>query len=246
MDISLIIYAVVAAMMIFWLKSLLGTKTGTEKDRKINIDLGENNNSVPKNSSFIDISEGAGKNIKNEFEDIESNKIQGVLISEQAKKVILAFTEYDKTFSIKNFILAAQDAFALIVESFASGDRDTLKNLLSNNVYNAFEHAISENENKGHSIVTEVHAVKNTEIIEANVNKSGLAKITIRFTASETCVIKDSEGKIISGHPDKKTEMIDVWTFSKDLRSRDPKWILIETKDDMPEDHKTPLPESSK
>ena len=64
------------------------------------------------------------------------------------------------------------------------------------------------------------------------------ANITVRFTADEVSVTRDSAGEIIDGHPEKLTAMRDVWTFSRDTKSRDPRWLVIETRGDFEDDNK--------
>ena len=72
-----------------------------------------------------------------------------------------------------------------------------------------------------------------------------MAYITVQFTADETCVIRNSDDVVISGDPDRITEMCDIWVFAKDMKSKDPVWQLVETRDGEPEDHKTPVPDAS-
>src|SRR5690606_39836599 len=74
-----------------------------------------------------------------------------------------------------------------------------------------------------------------------------LAYITIRFIADETCVVRDKDGVILSGDPDRITEMNDIWTFVRDIKDRDPRWLVQETRDgDVIEESSTPLPEDRK
>ena len=132
----------------------------------------------------------------------------------------------------------------MIVEAFAQGDRDTLKNLLEPQVYAAFDGAIKTRESVGEKMSSEIHAVRKVEILAAHTdNKSAFIKI--RFIADETCVIRDKDGNTISGDPERITEMNDVWTFSRVLKAREPIWLLHETRDgDVKEDQKTPVPDA--
>ena len=123
-----------------------------------------------------------------------------------------------------------------VVEAFAEGDRETLKDLLSSAVYNAFEHAIADRESRGETQKTEIHAIRKAEVMDARV-KDKTALVTVRFRADETSVTKDSLGQIISGHPDKITEMRDIWVFARPLRSRDPRWLVQETRSDVEGDN---------
>lgn len=149
---------------------------------------------------------------------------------------MLDIARLDKNFDVKFFLDAAQDAFAIVVESFAEGDRETLKDLLSGKVYAAFEPAVIARESRGETQQAEIHAIRKAQIIEAAL-QGRKALVTVRFTADQTSVTKDKDGKIIAGHPDKMTKMIDIWTFERDVKSSDPRWLVAETRGDFEGDN---------
>ena len=131
----------------------------------------------------------------------------------------------------------------MIVEAFAKGDLRTLKMLLSDGVYTTFEQAIEDRRNKGETLATDVHVVKDCKIM--GIKKiDRMVYIKLRFLAEETIVIRDREGNILHGNPDKLIAMNDVWTFGRESRSKDPTWYLYETSDDVPEELKNPIPDS--
>ena len=224
------VYGLIAAGLIFWLKSILGTRHGEERDR-----------SVPAMDS--NRSETASVLNMNENEDKQIDAV--ALIEELAKEAkgnmsigsrtaelgLVDVAEYDRDFDIYAFLRAAQDAFVYVVESFAEGDRDTLRDLLGGPVYDAFDKAITAREKAGETAETEIHAIKKSEVIEARL-EGKKAFVTVRFWADETSVTKDEDGEILHGHPEKTTLMRDVWTFSRDLKSRDPRWLVVETRED--------------
>lgn len=238
MQADLILYALVAAGLVFWLRSVLGTRHGDERERPnpftappaekqpvetaavsedvVSLPMAEMKPSLPRNASIA---------------------------SETVERALMEMTRIDGDFDIAKFAQGAQDAFVIIVESFASGDRDTLKNLLEPNVYQAFDAALTVRENTGETMSTEIHAVRRVEFLDATLNGREAA-VTIRFIADETCVIRGKDNLILSGDPDRITEMNDIWTFARTLRSRDPRWLLRETRDgEVKEDHKTPVPD---
>lgn len=235
----LILYAIVAAGLVFWLRSLLGTRSGDERERPnpftapppevkpaavgqqgddgiIALPLAENRPALPRNVTIAN-------------DDIE--------------RTLFEIARQDPDFDVAKFSMGAQDAFAIIVESFAAGDRDTLKNLLEIQVYDAFNLALANREESGETMSTEIHAVRKAEILDAKID-GRVAYVTIRFIADETCVIRSKDGAILSGDPDRITEMNDIWTFSRTIRSKDPRWLLHQTRDgDVTEEHKTPVPD---
>jgi predicted lipid-binding transport protein (Tim44 family) len=149
----------------------------------------------------------------------------------------------DRNFDTARFIENAKDAFAIIVGAFADGDKATLKDLLSPTVFKSFEAALDARTAAGKKVVTEVHSVRDANIIEAGLFGSK-ATITIRFKADETYVETDASGKTIAGHPDRIVTMTDVWVFTRDTKSSDPRWFVAETRDDVKETDGMTLPEA--
>lgn len=239
---DILLYALVAAGLVFWLKNILGTRHGDEKTRhnpyaggaagipdSVSTDTGAMEDSVQiKTHEIVELS-------KNPTETLS-------IESKRAETGLLDIANASRDFEIKKFLEAAQDAFVIIVESFAEGDKDTLKTLLAKPVYDAFAHAIDDRFSAGQSLETEIHAIKKAEVIDAVLDKK-TAYITIRFTASETSVERDENGEILSGHPDQVTDMRDIWVFSRQVNSRDPRWLVYETRGDFDGDNET-LPNS--
>ena len=234
---DLILYAIVAAGLVFWLRSVLGTRHGDERERPNPFvapapDAANPNPVTAEETGILSLP------------TMQAALPRNVSIASDAVEMRLGeIASQEQSFDIVKFSQGAQDAFAIIVESFAAGDRETLKNLLAPNVYAAFESSLVQREKSGDTMSTEIHAVKKAEILDAQI-KDRTAYVTIRFIAEETCVIRTMDGVILSGDPDRITEMNDIWVFSKPLRSRDPRWFLHETRDgDVAEDHKTPVPD---
>lgn len=235
----LILYAIVAAGLVFWLRSLLGTRSGDERERP-NPFTAPPPEARPQPVPYAE--DGvASLALADEKPALPRNVS---IASEEAERALLDLARLDADFDLARFSMGAQDAFAVIVESFAAGDRDTLKNLLEPQVYDAFNQALAQREETGETMSTEIHAVRKAEILGVKVDDR-IAHVTIRFIADETCVIRAKDGTILSGDPDRITEMNDIWTFSRPVRSRDPRWLLHETRDgDVREDHKTPVPDT--
>lgn len=235
----LILYAIVAAGLVFWLRSLLGTRNGDERERP-NPFTAPPPDASPQPVAHID--DGVTTLPLTEQKPVLPRNVS--ISSENAERVLLEIARQDSDFDLAKFSMGAQDAFVIIVESFAAGDRDTLKGLLEPQVYDAFNQALAVREENGESMSTEIHAVRKVEIMDAKID-GRVSYVTIRFIADETCVIRAKDGTILSGDPDRITEMNDIWTFSRLVRSRDPRWLLHETRDgDVKEDHKTPVPDS--
>ena len=139
-----------------------------------------------------------------------------------------AIAREDKGFDIKHFITGARAAYEMIVTAYAEGDRRTLKNLLSRDVYDGFEAAIRERETKGETAESRFISIDKSDITEAEL-RGRTAQITIRFVSQLVSVTRDRAGQVIDGSPEKVTDVTDVWTFARDLSSRDPNWKLVAT-----------------
>lgn len=234
MPVDLLIYMVIAAVLIIWLRNTLGTRHGEERDRSTDYEALMKNKSAQRNLEDI-----------KELIDIDEKKTNDHLegFTPDLSRDLREMMKSDPSFDPKAFVEGAKEAFVMIVDAFAKGDLRTLKDLLSPGVYQAFSQAIDDRRNKGESVATEIHAVKTAEIL--NITRiDRMIFIKIRFVADETCIIKDREGAILSGNPDKITTMNDVWTFGREAKSKDPTWFLYETADDVVEEHKTPIPDA--
>ena len=139
-----------------------------------------------------------------------------------------AIAETDKTFDANHFIAGARAAYEMIVGAFAAGDRRALKNLLAREVYDGFDAAIRERETKGETVESRFVSLETAEIIGAEMRGS-TAQVTVRFVSQLITATRDKSGNVVEGNPDKVTDVTDVWTFARDLTSRDPNWKLVAT-----------------
>ena len=234
---DLIVYALVAAGLVFWLRSILGTRPGDEQERPNPYVQAEQ--STDSSGEHAYLADEKPVSPEKSIFALAENKTGNLSIENKtAENGLLDILKADKKFDINLFMMAAQDAFAFIVEAFAEGDKETLENLLTEGVYGAFEGTIDAREKRGETSVTEIHAIKKAEVVGARL-EGKKAFITVRFTADETSVTKDSDGEIIEGHPDKVTQMRDVWTFGREVNAKDPRWLVFETRDDLEDDNTT-------
>jgi len=139
-----------------------------------------------------------------------------------------AIAAADSDFDHKHFLTGARTAYEMIVNAFAEGDRRTLKNLLSREVYDGFEAAITEREKRGDTVESHFVSVDSAEITAAEL-RGRTAQLTVRFQSKLVSVTRDKNGNAIDGNAEKVTDVTDVWTFARDLSSRDPNWKLVAT-----------------
>ena len=134
----------------------------------------------------------------------------------------------DPSFDAQSFLAGGRAAYEMIVTAYAQGDRRSLKNLLSKDVYDGFEAAIKDRESRNEKAETRFVSIDKADITGADV-KGKTAQVTVRFVSQLVSVTRDKDGNVIDGSPDKVTDVTDVWTFARDLSSRDPNWKLVAT-----------------
>lgn len=131
-------------------------------------------------------------------------------------------------FDANHFLTGARAAYEMIVTAYADGDRRTLKNLLAREVYDGFEAAITEREKRGEKVENRFVSIDTAEITAAEMRGRN-AHVTVRFLSKLISATRDKNGNVIDGSIDKVTDVTDVWTFARDVSSRDPNWKLVAT-----------------
>jgi predicted lipid-binding transport protein (Tim44 family) len=139
-----------------------------------------------------------------------------------------AVASADANFDGQHFLTGARAAYEMIVNAYAEGDRRTLKNLLAREVYDGFESAINEREKRGETIESRFVSIDHADITAAEVRGRN-AQVTVRFQSKLVSVTRNKDGNVIDGNAEKVTDITDVWTFARDISSRDPNWKLLAT-----------------
>jgi predicted lipid-binding transport protein (Tim44 family) len=139
-----------------------------------------------------------------------------------------AIAAADSSFDAKHFVAGARAAYEMIVTAFAEGDRRSLKNLLSRDVYDGFDGAIGEREKRGETVESRFVSIDSAEIAAAEV-RARTAHVTVRFHSKLISATRDKDGNVIDGSAERVTDITDVWTFARDVSSRDPNWKLVAT-----------------
>ena len=135
----------------------------------------------------------------------------------------------DPRFDAQHFVTGARAAYEMIVMAYAEGDRRSLKNLLSREVYEGFETAIREREDRGEKRRNPLRGDRQVRYHRLPRCADARAQVTLRFVSQLVSVTRDKAGNVIDGNPEKVTEVTDVWTFARDVSSRDPNWKLVAT-----------------
>jgi predicted lipid-binding transport protein (Tim44 family) len=143
-------------------------------------------------------------------------------------KGLLDIVRADGTFDPDQFLKGARAAYEIIVTAFSEGNRKTLKELISREVYDGFSGAISERESRNEQIDQSFVGIKSADIVEAEL-KNGIAQLTVKFVSELISATRDKAGEVIAGDPKRIKEVTDIWTFAREVVSRNPNWKLVAT-----------------
>ncbi len=232
-DIYTIIFLALAVFIFLRLRSVLGQRTGRERPYDP-FPSTRDPVRAPGSDKVVTLpprnAERTGKlPTADEAETAPADRWQG--LAEPGTPVAAgldAIIAADPSFDAKHFLTGARAAYEMVVTAFAEGDRRALRSLLSREVYDGFEAAIRDREGKGHLLETRFVAIDKTELTGAELRGS-TAHMTVRFVSQLISATRDRAGNVVDGSADKVTEVTDIWTFARDLSSRDPNWKLVAT-----------------
>jgi predicted lipid-binding transport protein (Tim44 family) len=229
-DIYTIIFLALAVFIFLRLRSVLGQRTGRERPPYDPYSARDAVRPATTNEKVVSLpprnTEAAAKPV---VEATPVERWKGVAEPGTAVATGLdAIAAADSGFDAKHFLAGARQAYEMVVTAFAEGDQRALKNLLSREVYEGFEAAIRDREGRGETVETRFVSIDKAEIVSAEL-RGRTAQVTVRFVSQLISVTRDRSGAVIEGAPDKVTEVTDVWTFARDVSSRDPNWKLVAT-----------------
>jgi len=219
---DIIILAMIAGFLILRLRRVLGRRDGHEggfPDPFHNREQGEKENGDDDNIVHLP------DRTDHPADDAPMLDIDA---SDPAAAGLTQIRVADPAFSPDGFVEGAKMAFEMILNGFSSGDRKTLKGLLSPDVYKNFDEAITERERAGEVLEDTLVGIRSAKIVEATMDGHH-SIVTVKFVSEQISALRDAEGNIIDGNPNEVIDVTDFWTFSRDTRSSDPNWTLIGT-----------------
>ena len=206
--IDILIFAVIAVLLVLRLRSVLGQKTGYEDSAR-------------------------GK------ESAERFGQQPIPIRSDSKAVandghgMDVLRRADPSFSETQFLEGAKAAFGMILSAYAEGDLAQLKRLLSYDLLQSFTQSIHQRVSDREALAIKIEDISHVSIINVQVSEN-IASITVDFHSVQTRTITDDGGNVIEDEGTGKLDLVDIWTFERDLTLADPNWKLAET--ESPED----------
>lgn len=218
----------VAAVIIFLqLRNVLGRRTGNEPRHtdRTNPREGLGTGDGGDDDNVVTLPRRNGRAADDaEFEAVDRYAKPGSDLNAGLRAISAA----DPSFHPKEFLKGSQMAYEMIVTAFAEGDRKSLKNLLSREVYEGFVSAINERESRSETVKSSFVGIDTADIVQADMVGTD-ASVTVRIISQLISATYNQDDEVIDGDPESVAEVKDVWTFSRDTRSRDPNWKLIAT-----------------
>ena len=232
-DILTLVFLGLAVFVIYKLRSVLGTRTGTEKPPADMFDRRpaagqQGEDPAANNASNVVPMPNVRRDAPPVMAEPEA-RLAGVVSKDSpAHAALVGIMGDDPSFDPVEFLGGAKAAYEMIVLAFANGDRKTLKDLLAKDVYEGFESAIRDRETRNGKVETQFVSIDKAEISDALLRARN-AQVTVRFLSKLITATRDAAGVVIDGSPEKVIDVVDIWTFSRDTTSRDPNWRLIAT-----------------
>lgn len=224
---DLILLALIAVFIFLRLKNILGSRDGNEENR---------NHRDPFNPEPMDERESMdderdnvihlpGSQTEPEPVHEEVNEIEPITEVQRGLAEIMAV---DPTFDQHGFVDGARGAFEMIITAFAQDDRETLKNLLSEEVNQNFVAALDARAAAGETLESTLVGINSIEITEANLTGT-TAEVTVRIISEQVNVTTDSDGEVVDGDSNYIDTITDIWTFERETNSKSPIWFLTAT-----------------
>ncbi|MEM7057385.1 MAG: Tim44/TimA family putative adaptor protein [Pseudomonadota bacterium] len=214
--IELLVLCALAAIVLYRLKTVIGTRTGHE----------------PTRDGIQSTVERAQPSGPVAVPDIPPEEVElaDEGLAEQSRAALAGIREIEPGFDVRGFVDGARGAYEMILMAYEEGDRGTLKALLADDVYAAFEAGISAREAEGLRVEARFIGVREADVDEVNFDEgTRVADVTVRFVGELITAVRDAENRVVEGDPNEIRRQSDQWTFSRVMGSSDPNWQLTGT-----------------
>ena len=212
MDLTILIFAAIAAFICYRLYTVLGTRGGHEPDEQEESPLAprRDEEAVPA------------------YE--EAPAPSAAPQPEWADPV----REVKPDFDAASFLEGAKAAYEMIVEAFASDRLPEVKPYVDPGVYRAFDTALKSRREAGQTSELNFVGIDRADVVEATVD-NGTIRIVVDFRSDQVRVLRNAAGEVVEGDPNRIDLVRDRWTFARSAKSRDPNWMLVATGGSAPD-----------
>jgi len=215
--IEFIILFAIAAFVLYRLKSVIGTRTGYEPPSEGLQGPGRESSSA-----------GPGPAEEDEDDGLEAGAMQA--LDEEARRALGEIRRVESDFSLQEFLHGARSAYEMILMAYEEGDRGTLQDLLTPDVYQAFVSVIDQREEQGLKVEARFIGGRDIRVERVGFDPdTAEADVTLRFVGEMITSVRDSENRVVEGDPNEVRRQTDIWTFSRVMGAPNPNWLLSAT-----------------
>ncbi|NKB55484.1 MAG: Tim44/TimA family putative adaptor protein [Alphaproteobacteria bacterium] len=214
---DIILFAMLAAFLVYRLRSVLGKRTGHEQ-RRSDPFASPDKAAETGNDNVISLPDRTP-------EEAAADVAPDSPLSAGITQIKIA----DPSFEVGSFLTGAQSAFEMVVNAYATGDGKTLNMLLSPEVYENFAGAIRSRELANHTQESTLVGIDSTDLLEAEM-QDRIAVVTVKFVSEQINATIDENGDVVEGDRNAVVKVTDIWTFARDTGSSNPNWKLTATR----------------
>ncbi|MHA1157775.1 MAG: Tim44/TimA family putative adaptor protein [Alphaproteobacteria bacterium] len=229
-DIYSIIFLALAVVIFLRLRNVLGRRTGNERP-PLDPYARRDGPAANQDDNIIGLPQrGPSADLPHAQSDVDVTSRIGTAASEGTPlhTALSDIATADPDFDAKEFVTGGRAAYEMVVTAFAEGDRKMLRSLLNREVYDGFVGAIDQREQRGETIEFRFVGIDQADLTDAELKGSN-AHVTVRFLSKLVSATRDQNGEVVDGDPIHVSDVTDIWTFARDLGSRDPNWKLVAT-----------------
>ncbi len=216
--VDIIVFALIAGFLVYRLRSVLGQRSGEERQRP-NPFATDRNGQSPVDNVIPMPERGRAAAAPAMAADEPFSLSAGMAQIRSA----------DPSFDEKRFVQGAGAAFEMVVKAYAAGDTAVLRPLVSDDVYDSFAAEIRRRVAAGETHETHIDRIRMVEPLEARL-EGRTAMVTVKVVSDQMNVTRNAEGAVLDGDSNRLLEVTDIWTFARNTRNKDPNWLLIETR----------------
>jgi predicted lipid-binding transport protein (Tim44 family) len=233
-DLITLLSLVVAVVAIWKLRSVLGRRSSDDEARveRVRAQQQARERAAAQDKVVTlprrDVEEAAPTGAEQAMVSDAEARLKTFASDPAVERGLLAILRASPSFDPEHFLAGAKQAYEMIVTAFAEGNRKMLKDLLSREVLDGFSAAIADREKRGEQIDQSFVGINRADIVEADL-KNGVAQITVKFVSQLISATRDRSGEVIHGDPQRIKEVTDIWSFAREVSSRNPNWRLVAT-----------------
>ena len=211
--IEILVLAGIAIFLVLRLKNVLGTREGFEKPP---------------------LQDAAPSKKARDFRVIDGGEDTDITDNVDKKspsaEALARMKKVDADFMVNYFLTGPSSAYEMILMAFENGDLKDVESFLDEDVKDAFQQVIDMRAKKKLKVEAEFYGIRELSLKNADFDdKTNVAELSVAFTGELSSVVKNKDGEVVEGDAKQVKRQRDTWTFSRDLSSSDPNWLLVAT-----------------